>query len=133
MCRRIESPQKKRSVLIDTDTYQTPFLDFKDHQNGQQDGKWIVCDKILKDAFARCFCLLALNGAGGQTRLPTSLEVTPIMLRNGIEIANYRPADQARIAASPPHGLDMSSIDRRGDAQCLRRGAAQGRPITACA
>ncbi len=99
--------EKKQSVLIDTDTYQTPFLDL--NPKWSPDGKWIVYNKILKNHLRAVFVYSLDNGKASQ-------------ITDGLSDADYAEWDRngkyLYFTASTNRGLstswlDMSSIDRK--------------------
>jgi tricorn protease len=99
--------EKKQPVLIDTDTYQTPFLDLSPRWS--PDGKWIAYNKILKNHLRAVF-VYSLD----------SKKTTQIT--DGLSDADYSQWDKngkyLYFTASTNRGLstswlDMSSIDRK--------------------
>jgi len=99
--------EKKLPVLIDTDTYQTPFRDMSPEWS--PDGKWIAYNKILKNHL-RAVCVYSLD-SGKATQIT-----------DGLSDADYTEWDKngkyLYFTASTNRGLstswlDMSSIDRK--------------------
>ncbi|HXM45894.1 MAG TPA: PDZ domain-containing protein [Bryobacteraceae bacterium] len=99
--------EKKQPVLIDTDTYQTPFRDLS--PTWSPDGKWIAYNKILKNHLRAVFVYSLDSGKSTQ-------------ITDGFSDANYAQWDKngkyLYFTASTNRGLstswlDMSSIDRK--------------------
>jgi len=99
--------EKKQPVLIDTDTYQTPFRDLSPRWS--PDGKWIAYNKILKNHLRAVFVYSLDSGKSTQ-------------ITDGFSDANYAQWDKngkyLYFTASTNRGLstswlDMSSIERK--------------------
>jgi tricorn protease len=99
--------EKKQPVLIDTDTYQTPFRDLS--PSWSPDGKWIAYNKILKNHLRAVFVYSFDSGK-------------PTQITDGLSDANYSQWDKngkyLYFTASTNEGLstswlDMSSIDHK--------------------
>jgi tricorn protease len=99
--------EKRQPVLIDTDTYQTPFRDLSPQWS--PDGKWIVYNKILKNHLRAVFVYSLDSGKTAQ-------------ITDGLSDADYAEWDKngkyLYFTASTNRGLstswlDMSSIDRK--------------------
>ncbi len=98
---------KKQPVRIDTDTFQTPFLDLSPQWS--PDGKWIAYNKILKNHLRAVFVYSLDSGKATQ-------------ITDGLSDADYARWDKngkyLYFTASTNRGLstswlDMSSIDRK--------------------
>jgi tricorn protease len=99
--------EKKQPVLIDTDTYQTPFRDLSPEWS--PDGKWIAYNKILKNHLRAVFVYSLESGKCTQ-------------ITDGFSDADYAQWDKngkyLYFTASTNRGLstswlDMSSIERK--------------------
>jgi tricorn protease len=99
--------EKKQPILIDTDTYQTPFLDLSPQWS--PDNKWIAYNKILKNHLRAVFVYSLETGKA-------------IQITDGLSDADYSQWDKngkyLYFTASTNTGLttswlDMSSIGRR--------------------
>ncbi len=99
--------EKKQPVLIDTDTFQTPFLDLSPRWS--PDSKWIAYNKILKNHLRAVFVYSLDTGKSTQ-------------ITDGLSDADYAHWDKngkyLYFTASTNRGLstswlDMSSIDRK--------------------
>jgi tricorn protease len=99
--------EKRQPVLIDTDTYQTPFRDLSPQWS--PDGKWIAYNKILKNHLRAVFVYSLDSGKTAQ-------------ITDGLSDADYAEWDKngkyLYFTASTNRGLstswlDMSSIDRK--------------------
>ncbi len=99
--------EKKQPVLMDTDTYQTPFRDLSPQWS--PDDKWIAYNKILKNHLRAVFVYSLDSGKTTQ-------------ITDGLSDADYAQWDKngkyLYFTASTNRGLstswlDMSSIDRK--------------------
>ena len=102
------SGKRNSLFLIDTDTYQTPFLDLSPVWS--PDGKWIVYNKVLKNHLRAVLVYSLDNGKASQ-------------ITDGLSDADYAEWDRNGkylyfTASTKDRGLstswlDMSSIDRK--------------------
>jgi tricorn protease len=99
--------EKRQPVLIDTDTFQTPFLDLSPRWS--PDGKWIAYNKILRNHLRAVFVYSLDSGKATQ-------------ITDGLSDADYAQWDKngryLYFTASTNRGLstswlDMSSIGRK--------------------